>query len=160
MLLLTRRRLSILDGVDEDAFRDAVLSWARSDKNGVLHESYTCRETLRNPLCGDEVEIRLTLSEGRITESSFRVRGCAICTASTALMDELLPGMTVDEARSTAAAVDGFICGDPEILQDGQDDGAVPEDVTVFAPLQGNPRRRECALLPWRVVDVCLSDLH
>ncbi len=139
--------------VDENEFRDAVLSYARSPKNGALQQSFTHQHVLRNPLCGDEVEIRLSIVDGSVAEVSFRARGCAVCTASSAIMNELLPGMAVDEVRRTAGAFESFLF---HYDHAGEEDSTVsrelPRELRVFTPLQANPRRRECAYLPWRVI--------
>jgi NifU-like protein involved in Fe-S cluster formation len=60
-------------------------------------------------------------------------------------MDELLPGTAVDEVRRLAGAFEEFLAG-------ATPSGGLPPELLVFAPLQSNPRRRECANLPWRVV--------
>ena len=54
-----------------------------------------------NPLCGDELTVRLALDdEGRIEDVRFSGHGCAISQAAASMTSDEIKGMTVDELRS------------------------------------------------------------
>lgn len=50
-----------------------------------------------NPLCGDEVQFQLLVKDNRVQDIRFTSQGCAISTASSSLLTELVKGKTVDE---------------------------------------------------------------
>ncbi len=129
--------------------------YARSDRNGTLHDGFTHRGIAKNALCGDEVEVRITEESGIITECTFRVRGCAICTASTALMSDSILDMSRKDAEMVARNVERYITDDREGMAS---DEMLPDDIVIFKSLQNNPRRRECALLPWRAMEKSLEE--
>jgi nitrogen fixation protein NifU and related proteins len=53
-----------------------------------------------NPLCGDELTVRLALDdEGRIADVRFSGHGCAISQAAASMASDEVKGMPVDELR-------------------------------------------------------------
>jgi nitrogen fixation protein NifU and related proteins len=53
-----------------------------------------------NPLCGDELTVRLALDdEGRIAEVRFSGHGCAISQAAASMASDEVKGMRVQELR-------------------------------------------------------------
>jgi len=50
-----------------------------------------------NPVCGDKFEIRLDI-DGIIADTSFFGYGCVVSKASTAILTEMLLGLTIEEA--------------------------------------------------------------
>jgi nitrogen fixation NifU-like protein len=51
-----------------------------------------------NPLCGDELTVRLALDgEGRVEEVQFSGHGCAISQAAASMVSDEIKGMNVDD---------------------------------------------------------------
>jgi nitrogen fixation NifU-like protein len=77
-----------------------------------------------NPVCGDEVTLRLAVEDGRIAQVSWDGAGCSISMASASVLTELAEGMTVAELHEV---IDSFrevlrsrgkVHADPELLGD------------------------------------------
>ena len=96
-----------------------------------------------NPVCGDEVQLNLSLAGDRITGVEVQGRGCAICTASGSMMAELVPGRTEAQAGRLAEAFRGVMHGEPAPADEDIGDLEALEGVQRF------PVRVKCALLPW-----------
>jgi nitrogen fixation NifU-like protein len=110
------------------------------------------RET--NPLCGDRVTLTLRWGEGRrIAAVGYHARACAICVAATDLMAEIVPGMTADAARATAARFEGNLRAGEAM----PDTGALAL-LRPFQPLREVPSRIGCATLGWRALVVALEE--
>ena len=121
--------------------------YARSERNGRLPDGATHRGEGRNASCGDRVELALTLREGRVATLGFDASGCALSTASAALLDELVAGQGADEALALAAALEGAL----------QEPAGSPwpdslKDLEVLQPLRGNRYRQRCVLLAWETL--------
>ena len=139
-----------------DLYQDIILDHGRHPRNfGKLeHPSHFAHG--HNPLCGDKITVYLTVAGDRIEDVKFEGRGCAISTASSSLMSEILKGKTVAEAnalfRSFHAKVTGGTPPDlPEPLE---------EDAERLDPLTGvkaYPVRVKCATLPWHAVQAALE---
>ncbi|MBW1640642.1 SUF system NifU family Fe-S cluster assembly protein [Microbacterium resistens] len=99
----------------------------------------------RNPICGDEITLRVRLDGERIAEVSWDGAGCSISQASASMLTDLVVGRTTEEA---AELVDGF----REALRSR---GAIELDEEVYgdaAALTGVSRyvaRVKCAMLAW-----------
>ena len=98
-----------------------------------------------NPTCGDEVTLRLCLSDGAVEDISYDSIGCSISQASASVMSGLLRGRDVDDALGVQGE---FLT----LLQSRAKSGADLdrlEDAVAFAGVSRYPARIKCALLPW-----------
>ena len=77
------------DELDE-LYRDIILDYYRSPRNkGRLPSPSVSREGY-NPLCGDEVQIDLTIRDGVIEDVNFDGRGCSISQSSASMMTDAI----------------------------------------------------------------------
>lgn len=103
-----------------------------------------------NPLCGDELTLRLELAGGRIGRIAFEGAGCAVCLASASLMTLAVAGSLAEEATRLAAVVAALV--------EGRDvhPNAIG-DLIALSGVSRFPARRKCALLAWRTLEAALS---
>ncbi len=97
----------------------------------------------RNPLCGDEVTVRVRLEGERIAGLQVVGRGCSISVASGSILASELKGRTVPEAMRLLRGLKAMLRG--EDLPDDLDLG----DLKALRGLKDLPVRVKCALLPW-----------
>ncbi len=109
----------------------------------IEHPSHSAKG--HNPLCGDKVDIYLTIEENIITEVSFMGSGCAISKASSSLMTEALLGKTVAEAQQLFDSVHNMITS-------GQTDVNAIGKLAVLSGVHKFPARVKCAILPWHAM--------
>lgn len=104
-----------------------------------------------NPSCGDEMVLRLRLSEdGRcIEEAAFTGQGCAVSQASADIMAELITGETVDEAKRLSSLFVRMVQGEA-LTQEEQDD---LDEAYELEGISRMPARVKCAELAWRTLD-------
>jgi nitrogen fixation NifU-like protein len=139
-----------------ELYQDIILDHGRHPRNRRALDHPTHLAKGHNPLCGDRVTVYLSLDGDRIADVSFDGRGCAISTASSSLMTEVLKGKTLDEARQLFARFHSEVTGgDPVELPE-----ALAEDSERLEPLTGvkaYPARVKCATLPWHAFDAALK---
>jgi nitrogen fixation protein NifU and related proteins len=139
-----------------ELYQDIILDHGRHPRNfGKLdHPSHFAHG--HNPLCGDKITVYLTVAGDRIEDVKFEGRGCAISTASSSLMSEILKGKTVAEAnalfRSFHAKVTGGVA--PELPEPLEDDA---ERLDPLTGVKAYPVRVKCATLPWHAVQAALE---
>lgn len=107
-----------------------------------------------NPLCGDEFELHLAITDGRITDVGFEGAGCAISTASASMLTEAVKGMTEADARSLFQNVHDLLAGN------AHEATGVPASVGKLAVLTGvreYPMRVKCATLAWHTLLAALD---
>ncbi len=98
-----------------------------------------------NPSCGDEVTVKVSISDGVVAEVTWDGVGCSISQASVSMMSDLVTGLGIKEANvildefTALMQSKGTSAGDPEIL----------DDAVAFAGVSKYPARIKCALLGW-----------
>ncbi|TGN65930.1 SUF system NifU family Fe-S cluster assembly protein [Nocardioides eburneiflavus] len=102
-----------------------------------------------NPTCGDEVTLRVHLSDdadGPVVEDvSYDSVGCSISQASASVLTDLVIGKPVDEAMTIHQTFLELMQGKGQV----EPDEDVLEDGIAFAGVARFPARVKCALLSW-----------
>ena len=105
-----------------------------------------------NPLCGDELTFYLKLANGRVSQTRFTSKGCAISQAAASMLSKQLEGKTLDEIRQLIEAMKGLMQGqDPDPSLD-------LGDLEALAGVRKFPVRVKCAALSWNVIEQGLKD--
>lgn len=100
---------------------------------------------LDNPLCGDNVEMQVTLDGERLAAVGHKVRGCLLCKAAASLIGKSGPGATSPRIEEVARAVGAFL----------RNEGPVPAgwpELELFTPVRGHASRYSCVELPFRAL--------
>ena len=131
-------------------YRDLLLEHARNPKNSGRLESPDLKATAFNPMCGDELELTLTLSEGTIRDCKTQVRGCSICQASASMMSELVLAKTLQEAGKISHVF-------TESLRKDNEEIAVSLDsLRPLIALKKHRSRIKCMKLAWEALEDCV----
>ena len=133
----------------ESMYQEIILDHYRHPHNKGLREPYDAEVHHVNPLCGDEVTVRVTLKaaggEPAVADVSYDALGCSISQASASVMSDLVIGKPVAEAMTISQA---FL----ELMQSkgaAEPDEDLLEDAVAFAGVSKYPARIKCALLGW-----------
>ena len=104
-----------------------------------------------NPSCGDEMVLRLRLSEDgeTIEEAAFTGHGCAVSQASADIMADLITGESVEEAKRLSGLFVRMIQGEELTDEDKEDLDEAYELESISRMLA----RVKCAELAWRTLD-------
>jgi nitrogen fixation protein NifU and related proteins len=129
----------------ESMYQEIILDHYRSPHHKGLREPFDAEVHHVNPVCGDEITLRVALKGDVIADVSYESLGCSISQASASVLTDLLIGKTVEEAMKVSQA---FL----ELMQSrgaGSPDEDVLEDAVAFAGVSKYPARIKCALLSW-----------
>ena len=138
------------DAALESLYQEIILDHYRHPQHKGLREPYDAEVHHVNPLCGDEVTLRVTLKDGAgepvVADVSYDALGCSISQASASVMSELIIGKTGrrghgDRRRSSCASCSPRAEAEP--------DEDVLGDAVAFAGVAKYPARIKCALLGW-----------
>ncbi|RAU97092.1 SUF system NifU family Fe-S cluster assembly protein [Mycobacterium colombiense] len=131
----------------EQMYQDVILDHYKHPQHRGLREPF-CAEVFHvNPVCGDEVTLRVALSEDgeTVADVSYDGQGCSISQAATSVLTQQVIGQSVGDALKTITAFTemvssrGTVEGDEDVLGDG----------IAFAGVAKYPARVKCALLGW-----------
>jgi nitrogen fixation NifU-like protein len=135
----------------ESMYQEIILDHYRNPHHRGLREPFDAEVHHVNPVCGDEVTLRVLLKDvggeyGPVIEDvSYDSLGCSISQASASVLADLVIGKPVDEAMRINQA---FL----ELMQskgEAKPDEDVLEDAVAFAGVSKYPARIKCALLGW-----------
>ncbi|MBR0403881.1 MAG: SUF system NifU family Fe-S cluster assembly protein [Eggerthellaceae bacterium] len=108
-----------------------------------------------NPSCGDEMVLRLRVSQDGLTieEAAFTGSGCAVSQASADIMAELITGESIEEAKHLIDIFIRMIQGD-KLTEDEKD---ALDEAYQLEGISRMPARVKCAELAWRTLDAALK---
>jgi len=142
-------------GVDGDVmqlqsmYQEMILDHYRNPHHQGLREPFDAEVHHVNPVCGDEVTMRVTLKdvdgEPAVEDVSYDALGCSISQASASVLSDLVIGKPVSEAMRVSQAFLELMQSRGEIDPDED----LLEDAVAFAGVSRYPARIKCALLGW-----------
>ena len=71
---------------DLTIYQEKILVLAHENKKSIAIEDFNYSFDMKNPMCGDEVKVRINIIDNKIENISAIVRGCALCEASAGLV--------------------------------------------------------------------------
>ena len=65
-----------------------ILKFASDIKNYKNIKNYTHYSKMKNPLCGDEIQIKLVINNEKIKDFGYQGNSCIYCQATTSLLSK------------------------------------------------------------------------
>ena len=132
-----------------DLYSQVIADHRKFPRNKGLIDGYKTLH-LKNPSCGDDVTVQVSVKDGIIQDVRHDGTGCAICCSSASVMSEILKHKTIAEANDI---IEDFY----ELIK-----GNIPEneerleEAIVYINIHHYPPRAKCATLSWRAAGALL----
>tara|TARA_B100000609_G_scaffold17014_1_gene12433 strand:+ start:144 stop:587 length:444 start_codon:yes stop_codon:yes gene_type:complete len=128
---------------DLSIYQKRILDLASINKKSVELKEFNVSKELKNPLCGDVVNIKLNLINNQIQDLSAKVRGCALCEASA--------GLVVNYFTNENLPIKNFMEHfDNWLLNKNMEfPKQLPEELKIFLPIQDVKNRHVCIKMPF-----------
>lgn len=129
-------------------YQELILDHYRRPRNKGELEGEHKTIAMKNPLCGDEVYLHLSVEGEKVADISFTGRGCSISQAAASMITQAVKGKTADEAESLGERYREMIMGNASAAQDktlGQ--------LRALSGVSKFPARVKCALLAWNALE-------
>jgi nitrogen fixation NifU-like protein len=137
----------------DELYHDRILELARDETTARRLDAPHATATINNPLCGDRVTIDIMMVAGTVSEVGHKVRGCALCRASAAVIGATAIGAAPDDLRVVAA-------GATALIKDGGDPpNGDWQSLDAFRPVHDHKSRHDCVLLPFQALVEALDDI-
>lgn len=142
-----------MTGLDS-LYQELILDHSKHPVGNPLHEVGDVAHAdshQKNPVCGDEITLRVAVDGDRITDVSWEGTGCSISQASASMLASLVEEEVESDGMTRADAI-ALIEGFREALRSR---GTIPLDEETFgdaAALSGVSNfsaRVKCAMLAW-----------
>ena len=128
-----------------------ILEIASNTENNKVLDKHTHKSKNKNPICGDEMEIRLFIENNKVIDMGYQCKSCVYCQASVSLLSQNIKNKNLDEIKK-------FIIICEKIFDDTKIN--LEKKWKSFKELfdKKNKSRKECLLLPLRTVSKALDD--
>lgn len=124
-------------------YQEKILSLAAKNKKTIALKDFNCSFEMRNPMCGDEVKVRIKLVETKIIDISAVVRGCALCEASAGLVVELFKNKDIPDENF----LEEFFSWLENAERNLSDQ--LPIEMKIFEPIREIKNRHKCITMPF-----------
>ncbi|HUE76256.1 MAG TPA: SUF system NifU family Fe-S cluster assembly protein [Chloroflexota bacterium] len=137
--------------ITDELYREVILDHYKSPRNRGQLEQPDAAAQGNNPLCGDEIEVSLSLSGDTVTDITFQGTGCSISQASASMLTEAIKGHSLQDVHAVVAAFKNMMMGDGTVDEDLLGDLEALQGVKKF------PVRVKCATLAWNTLQEALD---
>ena len=124
-------------------YQEKILGLAAKNKKIIALKDFNRSFEMRNPMCGDEVKVRIKLVEDKIIDISAVVRGCALCEASAGLVVELFKNKNVPDEKF----LNEFLSWLENTETSFSDQ--LPIEMEIFEPIREIKNRHKCITMPF-----------
>jgi nitrogen fixation NifU-like protein len=143
----------------EDLYREIILDHYRTPRNRGELPPPAAHAVGHNPLCGDEIEVFLEVTDGVVSDIKVSGQGCSISQSSASMMSQAVKGKSIDDVR---ALVHRFKSMMSIHEPDESDDDTVPDvklgDLEALQGVVKFPVRIKCAVLAWNTLIEAMID--
>jgi nitrogen fixation NifU-like protein len=135
----------------DDLYREVIIDHYSRPRNYGVPERWDIAVEGKNPVCGDEIVLYLTVEDDVISDCRFSGKGCSISMASASVMTETLKGKNLEETKSILSDFN-------QLLRAGHCDRCDEYgDIIAFQGVTKFPVRVKCALLAWKTLEEAVN---
>jgi nitrogen fixation NifU-like protein len=127
----------------DSLYRDIIMEHYKYPRGKKKLENPDVTSEGKNPVCGDEIEMKVKLKDDRVEDISIDCLGCAISVASGSMLADAIRGKSINEVKKIASAIKAILKG--EKLEEDLELG----DLEALEGVKKFPVRIKCALLSW-----------
>ena len=124
-------------------YQEKILSLAAKNKKTIALKDFNRSFEMRNPMCGDEVKVRIKLVETKIIDISAVVRGCALCEASAGLVVDLFKNNDVPDEKFLKEFFSWLENAEKNLSDQ------LPIEMEIFEPIRKIRNRHKCITMPF-----------
>ena len=127
-----------------------IINIATNTDNNRNIKNHTHHSKLKNPLCGDELQIELIIKDNKIIDFGYHGKSCIFCQASASLLSKISINNQTDKINS--------LCDESKFYFDDNIE-IVEKKWVLLRKLfkKKNISRKECILLPFNALKKILT---
>ena len=128
---------------DLTIYHKKILELASANRKSLEINDFNFSKEVKNPLCGDLVEVRVNVLNNSVKNLSAKVKGCALCEASA--------GVVVNYFLNKNLPTNDFMEYFDKWLTKNYDEypSELPEELKIFLPIQDIKNRHTCIKMPF-----------
>ena len=128
---------------DLTIYHKKILELASANRKSLEINDFNFSKEVKNPLCGDLVEVRVKILNNSVKNLSAKVKGCALCEASA--------GVVVNYFLNKNLPTNDFMKYFDKWLTKNYHEypSELPEELKIFLPIQDIKNRHTCIKMPF-----------
>ena len=128
---------------DLTIYHKKILELASANRKSLEINDFNFSKEVKNPLCGDLVEVRVKILNNSVKNLSAKVKGCALCEASA--------GVVVNYFLNKNLPTNDFMEYFDKWLTKNYHEypSELPEELKIFLPIQDIKNRHTCIKMPF-----------
>jgi len=126
-------------------YREVILDHSEHPHHKHGLGNATNKVTLKNPTCGDVINLEVNLVDGKIADIGFTGEGCTISQSSASMMTDAVIGKTTADSLEMAQIFSDMVMGKKRSYADLEKLG----DAAILSSVMQFPARIKCATLCW-----------
>ncbi len=135
-----------MPGFDATMMRNIIMDHYQYPNNKDLTDTDTyASKHMDSASCIDDITVRAQFENGTIQDCRFDGVACAISTASTDIMAELVKGKRIDEAKEI---MENYFA----MIDQKEYDADLLEEAIAFSGVGNQANRINCATIGWRAL--------
>lgn len=143
-----------MPSLDSNLLRQIIMDHYESPRNHSLVKDKDYKiVNMDSETCIDNIDIQAKIVDDVIEDIRFDGEACAICTASTSIMSELLIGKTTKEALHIIENYNNMIF-------EKEYDEDLLEEAIAFMNTHKQANRIKCATLGWNGITKIINDFR
>ena len=137
----------------DDLYQEIILDHYRHPRHFRKLSEAEAMIDEENPTCGDHIKLTARVADGCVEDVTVDCQGCAICTASSSIMTEMVMKKPVPDVRGLIREFTGLMRGEVEMSDERLGDLVALRGVTKY------PLRVKCATMGWHALQSALDKL-
>ena len=127
-----------------------ILKIASNTDNNKVLDNCTHSSKLKNPICGDEMEISIRVLKDNIVDFGYQCKSCIYCQASVSLLSQNSVNKKILNVKNLLKDLENFF---------EKEDVIIPKEWSVLNKIfnKKNISRKECILLPFKALSKALN---
>jgi len=142
----------------ERIYQQTILEYSRRKELNHEMDNPTYVERGHNPNCGDDLTLELKVENDVIVDAAFIGSGCAISTASMAMLIDLIKGKTLEEAKEKVDIFFKMMSIDENKEKLTKEEMKKLGDAVLLEYVAKMPTRVKCATLSWHSLKVIVEN--
>ncbi|GEO58343.1 Fe-S cluster assembly sulfur transfer protein SufU [Companilactobacillus bobalius] len=135
-------------------YREVILDHSEHPHHKQSLSEATNKITLKNPTCGDVINLEIKLDGDKINDIGFTGEGCTISQSSASMMTDAVLNKTITESLEMAHIFSDMVMGKEHSQADLDKLG----DAAILSSIMQFPARIKCATLCWWALRKSLGD--
>ena len=127
-----------------------ILKIASNTDNHKVLKDHTHHSKLKNPICGDEMQVSVKVVKDKIVDFGYQCQSCIYCQASVSLLSRNSINKKILHINNLLNITETFY---------EKEGGSFPKEWSVFNKIfnKKNISRKECLLLPFKTLTKALN---